>query len=87
MDLSAESDAMDGGWLAPDCEDRLAAEVLAGDASGAVTVFGQARSPGSAVLRDSPATVATGSTWDRAAADADRAVGGFRSRWTTMAVR
>lgn len=62
MDLSAESDAMDGGvWLAPDCEDRLAAEVLAGDASGAVTVFGQARLTRSAVLRDtSPATVATG---------------------------
>jgi 4-aminobutyrate aminotransferase-like enzyme/Ser/Thr protein kinase RdoA (MazF antagonist) len=62
VDLSAEADAMDGGaWLGPDCEDRLAAEALAGGAAAAATVFGQARLTRSAMLRDSsPATVATG---------------------------
>ncbi|MGI9125997.1 MAG: aminotransferase, partial [Mycobacterium sp.] len=62
IDLTAESDAMDGGvWLATDCEDRLAASAIAGGAAAAVTTFGQARLTRSATLADaSPATVATG---------------------------
>ena len=41
LDLSAESDAVDGGaWLDPDCEDRLAAEALADGAAAVVTTFG-----------------------------------------------
>nr|MCW1957543.1 aminotransferase [Mycobacterium sp.] len=62
VDLRAEADAMDGGgWLDPVCEERLAAEHLAGGATAAVTLFGQARLTRSATLREtSPATVATG---------------------------
>ena len=62
LDLSAESDAMDGGaWLEPDCEERLAREALATGAAAAVTTFGQARLTHSATLSPvSPATVATG---------------------------
>ena len=62
VDFSAEADAMDAGaWLEPDCEERLAADALAGGASAAVTVFGQARLTRSATLSEaSPATVATG---------------------------
>ncbi len=62
LDLSAESDDMDGGaWLDPDCEGRLARRALAGGAAAAVTVFGQARLTRSATLAPaSPATVATG---------------------------
>lgn len=62
VDLSAEADAMDAGaWLRPDCEDRIAADVLATGAYAVVSRFGQARLTRSATLRDvSPATVATG---------------------------
>ena len=62
LDLSAESDAVDGGvWLDSGCEDRLAAEALSDGAAAALTTFGQARLTRSATLRcDSPATVATG---------------------------
>ena len=62
VDLSPEADEMDGGaWLAPDCEERLAAEALAAGASAAVTAFGQARLTRSETLSTtSPATVATG---------------------------
>lgn len=62
LDLSAESDAMDGGaWLQPDCEERLARQALAGGAAAVVTVFGQARLTRSATLSPlSPATVAAG---------------------------
>ena len=62
VDLSPEADAMDGGvWLAPDCEERLAADALATGARAAVTCFGQPRLTRSAMLSDtSPATVATG---------------------------
>ena len=62
LDLSVDSDAMDGGvWLEPDCEDRLAREALAAGAVVVVTTFGQARLTRSATLSStSPATVATG---------------------------
>lgn len=62
LDLSADSDAMDGGvWLEPDCEERLAREALAAGAAAVVTTFGQARLTRSATLHQvSPATVATG---------------------------
>jgi len=76
LDLSAESDAMDGGaWLNPDAEDRLARDALAGVAAGhiavAVTTFGEARLTRSATLiPDSPATVATGvHLWPATAVD------------------
>jgi 4-aminobutyrate aminotransferase-like enzyme/Ser/Thr protein kinase RdoA (MazF antagonist) len=62
LDLSVDSDAMDGGvWLEPGCEDRLAREALAAGAVVVVTTFGQARLTRSATLSStSPATVATG---------------------------
>ncbi|MBU3707215.1 MAG: aminotransferase [Mycobacterium sp.] len=62
LDLSTDSDAMDAGaWLDPDCEDRMAAAVIADGAAGAVTVFGQPRLTRSEILSDeSPATVPTG---------------------------
>ncbi len=62
LDLSAESDLMDGGvWLEPDCEDRLAADALAGGAMAVATVLGQGRLTRSATLSAvSPATVSTG---------------------------
>lgn len=62
LDLSSESDAMDGGaWLDGGTEERLAAEAIAGGAGAVVTTFGQPRLTRSATLRDqSPATVATG---------------------------
>ena len=62
LDLSADSDAMDGGaWLDPDAEDTLARSALAGGAAAALTVFGQARLTRSGTLSPaSPATVATG---------------------------
>ena len=62
LDLSVESDAMDGGaWLEPDCEDRLARAALTAGAAAAVTTFGQAWLTRSAMLSPtSPATVATG---------------------------
>lgn len=70
LDLSADSDAMDGGrWLDPDCEQRLAAAALAAGAAAAVTTFGQARLTRSMTLSPvSPATVATGvQIWPAAA--------------------
>jgi 4-aminobutyrate aminotransferase-like enzyme/Ser/Thr protein kinase RdoA (MazF antagonist) len=62
LDLSAESDAMDGGaWLAADTESRRAQEALAAGASAAVTAFGQPRLTRSATLStQSPATIGTG---------------------------
>ncbi|MCX6480193.1 MAG: aminotransferase [Mycobacterium sp.] len=62
LDLSTESDAMDGGmWCEPDCEERLARAALADGASAAVTVFGQPRLTRSAILSEtSPETVPTG---------------------------
>ncbi len=62
LDLSVESDAMDGGaWLEPDCEDRLARQALSAGAAAVVTTFGQTRLTHSATLSPtSPATVATG---------------------------
>lgn len=62
LDLSAESDAMDGGaWLDGGTEEQLAAEAIAGGATAVVTTVGQPRLTRSAMLRDeSPATVATG---------------------------
>jgi 4-aminobutyrate aminotransferase-like enzyme/Ser/Thr protein kinase RdoA (MazF antagonist) len=62
LDLSVDSDAMDGGvWLEPGCEERLAREALAAGAAVAVTTFGQARLTRSATLSStSAATVATG---------------------------
>ena len=62
LDLSADSDAMDAGvWLESGCEERLAAEALAGGAAAVVTTFGQARLTRSSTLSPvSPATVATG---------------------------
>lgn len=68
LDLAAESDLMDGGvWLDPDCEDRLAADALAGEAAAVATMFGQGRLTRSATLQSvSPATVATGiDLWPR----------------------
>ena len=61
LDLSADSDAMDGGqWLEPDCEQRLAAAALADGAHAVVTTFGQARLTRSTTHSTvSPATVAT----------------------------
>ena len=62
LDLSAESEAMDGGtWLDLDCETRLATAALSSGAAAVVTHFGQSRLTRSATLSiDSPATVATG---------------------------
>ncbi|MCB0934043.1 MAG: aminotransferase [Mycobacterium sp.] len=68
LDLSAESDAVDGGaWLDPDCEDRLAAEALADGAAAVVTTFGHPQLTRSSTLSTySPATVATGvQLWPR----------------------
>lgn len=43
LDLSVDSDAMDGGvWLEPGCEDRRAREALGAGAVVVVTTFGQA---------------------------------------------
>lgn len=70
LDLSADSDAMDGGsWLELDCEQRLAAAALAAGATAVVTTFGQARLTRSMTLSPvSPATVATGvQVWPAAA--------------------
>ena len=62
LDLSAESDSMDGGiWLDPGAEDLLAAEAISAGAAAVVTVFGQPRLTRSTTLRaQSPETVATG---------------------------
>mgnify|MGYP002630545924 FL=1 len=62
LDLSAESDDMDGGaWLLPDCEDRIARAAIEAGAAAALTLFGQPRLSRSATLSPvSPATVATG---------------------------
>ena len=62
LDLSAESDAMDGGvWLAGDCEDRLAHEAIGAGAAAVITEFGQPRLTRSATLSaEPPATVGTG---------------------------
>ncbi len=62
LDLSAESDAMDGGiWLQPGGEDRLAESAIRAGARAAITIFGQPRLTRSAILSpDSPASVATG---------------------------
>ncbi|TGD88487.1 aminotransferase [Mycolicibacterium sp. CH28] len=62
LDLSIESDAMDGGrWLDPGYEDALAAEALTDGAVAVVTTFGQPRLTRSAPLSaQSPATVGTG---------------------------
>ncbi|MEI7915814.1 MAG: aminotransferase [Mycobacteriaceae bacterium] len=62
LDLSAESDAMDGGaWLDPSCEQRLAGEAIDSGAVAAVTGFGHPRLTRSTTLsRQSPATVPTG---------------------------
>ena len=70
LDLTTESDAMDGGaWCEPDCEERLARAALADGASVVVTVFGQPRLTRSAILSEtSPATVPTGvQMWPAAA--------------------
>ena len=62
LDLSAESDDMDGGaWLEPDCAERLARGALAAGAGAAVTTFSQCWLSRSTTLsQTSPATVATG---------------------------
>jgi len=70
LDLSVDTDAMDGGaWREPDLESRLAAEALADGGGAVVTAFGQARLTRSATLSaTSPATVATGvEVWPGAA--------------------
>jgi 4-aminobutyrate aminotransferase-like enzyme/Ser/Thr protein kinase RdoA (MazF antagonist) len=62
LDLSAESDAMDGGvFLDPGCADALANAAIAAGAAAVVTTFGEAALTRSATLSPvSPATVATG---------------------------
>ena len=62
LDLSADSDGMDGGaWLDPACEERLAREALGSGAAAVITAFGQPRLTRSGTLRaQSPATVPTG---------------------------
>ena len=62
LDLSAESDDMDGGvWLADDCEESLARKAIDGGAGAVVTTFGQPRLTRSRALSaESPATIGTG---------------------------
>lgn len=62
LDLSSESDAMDGGvWLTDAAESRLSYDEIDRGAAAVVTRFGEARITKSAVLSTiSPATVATG---------------------------
>ncbi len=62
LDLSAESDAMDGGaWLRPEFEELLAEAAIEAGATVAVTTVGQPRLSRSVTLSaESPATVATG---------------------------
>ncbi|MCB1265757.1 MAG: aminotransferase [Mycobacterium sp.] len=62
LDLSVDSDGMDGGaWTRSGCEDGLARRALVAGAAAAVGVFGRPRLTRSAMLSpDSPATVATG---------------------------
>lgn len=62
LDLSLESDALDGGaWLDSGCEERLAREAIAGGAAAVYTAFGEARLTRSATLSSqSSATIATG---------------------------
>jgi len=62
LDLSAESDAMDGGaWLSADCEDRVARAAIGAGATAVVTTFAHAQLTRSTTLSEtSSATVATG---------------------------
>lgn len=62
LDLSLDSDALDGGaWLDPECETRLAREAVAGGARAVYTTFGEARLTRSSTLSSqSSATIATG---------------------------
>lgn len=62
IDLSLDSDALDGGaWLDSDCEARLARDAIAGGASAVYTTFGEARLTRSSTLSSqSSATIATG---------------------------
>lgn len=62
LDLSVESDGMDGGaWLDDGCEDRLAAAAITAGAAAVLTTFGQPQLTRSAPLSaDAPATVPTG---------------------------
>ena len=62
LDLSAESDAMDGGaWLSADCEERTARAAVGAGATAVVTTFAHAQLTRSTTLSEtSSATVATG---------------------------
>ena len=62
LDLSVESDAMDGGrWLDTDCEDRLAGDAIVSGAAAVITTLGHPQLTRSTTLSEtSPATVATG---------------------------
>ena len=62
LDLSAESDAMDGGaWLSADCEERTARAAIGAGATAVVTTFAHAQLTRSTTLSEtSSATVATG---------------------------
>lgn len=62
LDLSVESDAMDGGaWLSGDCEERMAQAAVGAGATAVVTTFGHAQLTRSTTLAEtSSATVATG---------------------------
>ena len=62
LDLSVESDAMDGGaWLSADCEERMAQAAIGAGATAVVTTFGHAQLTHSTTLHEtSSATVATG---------------------------
>lgn len=62
LDMSPESDTMDGGvWLDDDCEEQLARDAIARGAAAVTTSFGHPRlTKSSALSADSPATIATG---------------------------
>ena len=62
LDLSVESDAMDGGaWLSADCEERLARSAVGAGATSVMTTFGHAQLTRSTTLSEtSSPTVATG---------------------------
>ena len=62
LDLSVESDAMDGGaWLSADCEERLARSAVGAGATLVMTTFGHAQLTRSTTLSEtSSPTVATG---------------------------